>query len=99
MKTSRRQSNGKYNIHGKSYDELTGSRAMVWHQTAYKTTGGLTKSCLMQNKHGRIVSSKKHKSSKKDNRLVKAGYGTKKGTFGYVLLGSKAKGKTRRRRR
>ena len=36
----------------------------------------------MKNKHGRIVSAKKHRTAKKDKRLVKAGYKTEKGKFG-----------------
>lgn len=71
-----------------------GSRAEVWHGSAKKTSGGLTKSHLMQNKNGRIVSRKKHHTAKKDNRLVKAGYGTRKGHFGYVMKD----GKTSRKR-
>ena len=62
----------------------TGSRAKVWHGTAKHTSGGLTKKDLMKNKRGKIVSRSKHFSSKKENRLVKAGYSTKKGTFGSV---------------
>jgi hypothetical protein len=58
------------------------------HGTAYKTSGGLKKSDLLQNKNGRIVSKKKHATAKKERRLVKAGYGTKKGHFGAVKLGS-----------
>ena len=38
------------------------------------------------NKNGRIVSKSKHFSAKKDNRLVKSGYGSCKGKFGYVKL-------------
>jgi hypothetical protein len=37
-----------------------GSRRKVYNGTAEKTPGGLTKADLMKNKHGRIVSSKKH---------------------------------------
>jgi hypothetical protein len=66
-----------------------GTRAQVWHNTAKKTSGGLTKSDLMMNKHGRIVSRKKHNSAKKDNRLVKAGYITRKGHFGFVKKNSR----------
>lgn len=89
---------GRYVVQGKSYEMLEGSRAQVWHNTAFRTSGGLKKCDLLQNKSGRIVSKSKHHKAKKDNRLVKAGYGTKKGTFGYVLLNgrkgkSKAKGK------
>ena len=39
-------SDGKYHINGQSYDMLVGSRAQVFHGTAYKTSGGLTKSGL-----------------------------------------------------
>ena len=68
-----------------------GSRAAVWHGNAEHTSGGLTKKDLLQNKWGRIVSAKKHKTAKKEKRLVKAGYGTKKGKFGYVKLGKSKK--------
>jgi hypothetical protein len=64
----------------------------VWHGTAYKTTGDLTKHNLMKkSKNGRIISSKKHKSAKRDNRLVKHGYGAKKGKFGMVRLSKRTK--------
>ena len=43
-----------------------GSRAQVFHGTVDKTTGGLEKKDLMKNKHGRIVSVKKHKTAKKE---------------------------------
>lgn len=66
-----------------------GTRAQVWHGTAKKTSGGLMKGSLMKNKGGRIVSRAKHNSAKKDNRLVKAGYLTKKGQFGFVKSGTK----------
>ena len=36
------------------------------------------------NKWGRIVSSKKHKTAKKEKRLQKYGYFAEKGKFGYV---------------
>lgn len=82
---------GRYMVQGKSYEMLMGSRAQVWHGTAYKTSGGLTKNNLMQNKAGRIVSKDKHMTAKKEKRLVKAGYGTKKGKFGFVMLGKSRK--------
>jgi hypothetical protein len=75
-----------------------GSRAQVWHGTAKHTSGGLTKTQLMMNKAGRIVSRKKHHSAKKDNRLVKAGYKTKKGHFGFVKVGSRRRGSSSKRR-
>ena len=79
-------SDGKYHIKGKSYDRLVGSRAQVWHGTAFKTSygrDGLTKNDLLMTKRGRIVSKKKHFSAKKDKRLEKHGYFTKKGKFGH----------------
>ena len=66
-----------------------GSRAQVWHGTAKKTSGGLTRNHLMMNKSGRIVSKAKHNTAKKENRLLKHGYGTKKGKFGFVKIGSR----------
>ena len=72
-----------------TFEKTIGSRAEVWHGTAKHTSGGLTKSSLFKNKAGRIVSKKKHQTAKKDNRLVKSGYGTKKGKFGYVKIGTK----------
>ena len=53
-----RTSSGKYSVAGKIHDMLIGTRAQVWHGTCKKTAGGLTKSHLMMNKHGRIVSRK-----------------------------------------
>jgi hypothetical protein len=96
-----KNSHGHYLIHGHKFEKLEGSRAQVVHGTAYKTSGGLTKSNLLMNKNGRIVSKKKHLTAKKDKRLVKAGYGTKKGKFGYVKIGksmSKSKSKSKKMR-
>jgi len=84
VKRIQKHEDGTYHVHGKKFDVLEGSRAQVWHGTAYKTNGGLTKSHLMMNKHGRIVSSVKHRTAKKEKRLEKAGYFTKKGKFGAV---------------
>ena len=77
---------GEYIVNGKKHELLLGSRAQVWHGSAYKTSGELTKKDFMQNKAGRIVSKKKHNTAKKEKRLLKAGYGTKKGKFGFVKL-------------
>lgn len=52
---------------------VVGSKAQVWHGTADKTKGGLTKDNLMKNKQGRIVSKKKHALGKiafQKNKLV-----------------------------
>ena len=93
-----RTSTGKYSVSGKTFDVLIGTRAQVWHGTAYKTTGGLCKHDLMQNKAGRIVSKAKHMTAKKDKRLIKAGYLTKKGQFGFIKNGKSMK-KSRSRSR
>jgi len=82
---------GHYLIHGKKYEILEGSRAQVMHGTAYKTSGGLKKHEIIMNKNGRIVSKKKHMTAKKEKRLVKAGYLTKKGQFGFVKVGKTKK--------
>lgn len=92
--------NGKCVVNGKTFDMLVGTRAQVWHGTAYKTSGGLTKTNIMKNKSGRIVSKSKHMSAKKDKRLIKAGFGTKKGKFGFVRLngtGKRSRGRGRSR--
>jgi len=89
--------NGTYKIKGKKYKELFGSREQVWNGTAYKTKYGLTKEGLFFNeKTGRIVSLDKHISAKDEMRLVKHGYGAKKGEFGYVKLNKTKKNKTRK---
>ena len=91
--------NGKYYVSGSKYEMLTGTRAQVWHGTALKTSGGLRKSDLFKNKAGRIVSKSKHTSAKRENRLVKNGYGTKKGKFGFVRLNVTSKrGKSKKMR-
>jgi hypothetical protein len=81
----KRRPDGKYSINGRVFERLVGSRAQVWHETAYKTSGGLTRFDLVMNKHGRVVSAKKHSTA------------AKKGKFGAVKLASA--GKTRKSRR
>ncbi len=66
------------------FERRLGSRAEVFHGKARQTTGGLRKKDLMKNKHGEIVSRKKHNTAKKEKRLEKHGYFAKKGQFGYV---------------
>ena len=86
-------STGKYQIKGSTYPKLVGSRAQVWHGNAYKTTGDLTKLNLFKNKSGRVVSRKKHITASKEKRLVKHGYGARKGKFGAVRLNTKRRRK------
>lgn len=79
-----RQLSGFYEIKGKKWKELFGSREQVYNGTSYKTFGNLTRADLMMNKNGRIVSVKKHKSASAERRLEKHGYTARKGKFGYV---------------
>jgi hypothetical protein len=81
-----------------THQQTIGTRAQVWHGTAKKTSGGLTKAALMMNKHGRIVSRKKHNTAKREKRLVKAGFLTKKGQFGFIKKGSRGRGRSRKMR-
>ena len=67
--------------------QTTGSRAQVMHGNAKKTSGGLTKAQLKYNKQGKIVSRKASTLATKNNRLVKAGYVTRKGQFGVSMKG------------
>ena len=90
---------GLYHIKGKRYQVLIGSRAQVWHGTAYKTAGDLTKDKLMMNKNGRIVSKKKHITAKRERRLRKHGYTARKGKFGAVKISDGTAVKRSRRSR
>jgi hypothetical protein len=73
LKRPARNADGKYNMNGRLYDNLFGSRAAVWNETAYKTTGGLTKSDLILNREGNIVSKQKSIQETEYNRFVKTG--------------------------
>ena len=64
--------------------QRVGSRAQVMHGNAKMTGGGLRKKDLKYNKQGKIVSKKMSQRAKKEKRLQKAGYITKKGQFGAV---------------
>lgn len=95
VKRPHRQHDG-YHIKGRVYPHLFGSRKMVYtYRTAYKTRGNLTRDKLMKSKSGEVVSKKKHFTAKRENRLVKNGYGTKKGKFGWVRINGR---KSRRMR-
>ena len=88
---------GKYHIKGSTYEKLVGSRAQVHHGTAYKTSGGLTKSDLVMNKNGHIVSRKKQATAKREKRLEKHGYFAVKGKFGAVRKTARKSVKRHRR--
>jgi hypothetical protein len=81
-----KQEDGCYYVNGVKFKKLIGTRAEVWHGTAYKTAGKLTKGQLVKSKIGRIVSKSKHNSSIKEKRLQKYGYTAKKGHFGPVKM-------------
>lgn len=67
-----------------------GTRCKVFNGSAKQTSGGLTKSDLKKNKHGRIVSKRMSEIATKEKRLLRHGYGTKKGEFGWVHVGNKS---------
>jgi hypothetical protein len=89
MKRPVRGEDGYYEVEGKKYKELFGSRQQVWNETAYKTSGSLKRNQLLMNKWGRIVSAKKNKTAKKEKRLEKYGYFAEKGKFGFVKRDTK----------
>ena len=95
MKKHMKSSDGYYHIAGKKYPFLRGARRQVWAGTAYMTEGGLTRDKLHYNKRGRIVSKKKFLTAKKEKRLQKYGFFTKKGKFGYVKKDTKSKSKSK----
>jgi hypothetical protein len=75
-----------------------GTRAQVWHGTAERTSGGLTKKDLMMKK-GRIRSRRAVRSAKRSGNLRKAGWTFKKGEFGAVRIGEGAKKRTGSKKR
>lgn len=76
------------------YSQTVGTRAQVWHGTAKKTSGGLTKKDLMM-KNGRIKSRRASQKAKRNNNLKKAGWTFKRGTFGAVRIGEERKGRSK----
>tara|TARA_A100001011_G_C14006647_1_gene713710 strand:+ start:367 stop:705 length:339 start_codon:yes stop_codon:yes gene_type:complete len=109
VKRVNKHSDGMYHVNGKTYKVLKGSRAAVWHETAFKTSGGLEKKDLVKNNRGRIVSKSKHNKMKteKGSRFRKAGYElAKRGKWGprrflrdRTVTARKNKSKTVKKRR
>jgi hypothetical protein len=65
--------------------KIIGSKAQVFHGNATHTSGGLKKTDLVKNKHGRIVSRKKQAAGLKSiHFLIDAGYEPVKGKFGHA---------------
>jgi len=75
-----------------------GTRAQVWHGTATRTSGGLTKAQLFQDKYGNLKSRKASSLAKRKQNLRKHGWGVQKGRFGAVRLGSSPRRSRRSRR-
>ena len=99
VKRHHKSEDGMYHVKGKSFARLNGSRAEVMHETAYKTSGGLTKGHLKYNKHGHIVSKAKSRQGPMLlKRLTSKGYFTRKGTFGFVKK-TPVKSKTLKRKK
>ena len=73
LKKTMKNSSGTYDVAGKQYELLLGTRQEVWDGKAYKTSGGLLKTELILNKHGAIVSKRKSISETQLNRLVTCG--------------------------
>ena len=97
MRRTLRKEDGFYHVNGEKYGILEGSRAQVGHETAYRTSGGLTKKDLIQNKGGLWVSALKSRTAKKEKRLEKHGYFAKKGSFGWVRKDKSRKNKKSRK--
>lgn len=87
---------------------VVGSKAQVFHGTAERTSGGLKKNDLFQDKNGNIKSKRASKAAKKNQNLKKAGWTYQKGRFGAVRIeevntkkksaGTKSKGKGSKKR-
>tara|TARA_R110002074_G_scaffold5054_1_gene24878 strand:+ start:51 stop:386 length:336 start_codon:yes stop_codon:yes gene_type:complete len=91
-------SDGMYHIGSHTYAMLEGSRAQVWHGTAYKTAGGLKKVDLKMH-NGRLVSKKKSELARSQKHL--SGHLQPKGSgiFGTVTKkGRKGRKGTRKRK-
>ena len=58
------KSDGVYRVGDETFAKLVGTREEVWEKNAYKTTGGLLKSDLLLNIHGKVVSKTKFIDSK-----------------------------------
>jgi hypothetical protein len=91
-----KNTDGKYHINGKTYDLLEGSRAQVWHGTAYKTSGGLTKGNLKM-KRGRIVSVTKSNLARTQKHLKGHLQPKGSGVFGTIKKKGKKSGTQKRK--
>jgi hypothetical protein len=86
--------------------QTTGSRRQVWNRTAKKTSGGLKRDELFQDKYGNIKSRRASNKAKRNKNLKKAGWTFKKGQFGAVKIsdvkkkkGTKKRGKSSKKKK
>jgi len=93
MTKLKRTPEGFYDIKGKIYEKLRGTRRQVYdYRTAYKTAGGLTRKDLVKNKAGRIVSKAKFDEGPTLlKNLTSRGFYTRKGKFGAKKRGGVTK--------
>jgi hypothetical protein len=73
LKKIMKNKSGMYEVAGKQYEILEGTRQEVWDGKAYKTSGGLLKHNFMINKLGHIVSIRKSITATIDKRLFVCG--------------------------
>ena len=64
---------GTYDIDGKNYAKLEGTRQEVWDGIAHQTSGALLKHELIINKNGQVVSKRKSMTETHLKRLVQCG--------------------------
>lgn len=69
IKQFTKHKDGYFYINNIKYEKLTGNRQEVWEEIAYRTPGGLTKSGLIINNYGKVVSKNKSEYSSNDMRL------------------------------
>jgi len=95
VKRHDKAADGKYHIGGHTYELLEGSRAQVWHGTAYKRQVVKKVDLIMH--RGRIVSKRKSAIAKSQKHL--AGHLQPKGSgvFGTVTKKGKKQGTKKRR--
>lgn len=80
LKRPVKNKHGTYEINKQLYNKLSGTRSEVYNEIAYKTTGGLIKSDLLLNGHGKIISKQKSIQETQYERFVKTGVNKPKET-------------------
>ena len=78
IKNIKKNKDGKYYINDKVYERLNGTRAEVYDELSFRTSGGLTKDDLILNKYGKIVSKKKCIQETATNRFEQVNLKKKK---------------------